>query len=636
MNSLFQLNTQVGQSAVRLLHVDSIEEIGMINSLMRLQPQTRGERQPIEIFGEYREDISKWHNEMKRAGLNTEDIKIMEKHLLPLSGVADTQEAIMLMAMDKQISGFGVAEANRLRRAVARIDPEEQEEVRQLFYKKGLELGTRKQLLDYVWNVQIRYQLGYGFSIPHVAAYSYIALQEAIAFTHYPEIYWNTACLIDDAGAFMEEDFQLLIDRGYMEASDKFLEIQEAEDLEEVDIETTPIDRDKIAESIAIFQETVEVRAPDINKSGFGFTLNEEENVIQSGFKIVSRLGNRIIYNIMRARPYYSFEEFIENVKIPKDRVVMLIKAGAFDEISDLPRMELLKYYVHSVSNPRTTLNGRNINMLIRMGLLPQELDYEMRVFNWWKYTTPFRKVRKGYVQLDDPALTFYSNNFDESKLEYFKEGAFIKQSYGKSLVDKTNEVIKTYIKNNHDELLKKVNNYLFEEEWEKYKMRSVEEGEMQSLRMYTGKHPLKKFGMTYDPITELEENNHVGMFNIQGKRFPKHYIYRIVGTVVAKNKMKHTVTLLTPEGAINLKIWNDVFNHYDRKVSTVVDGIQQTIQDSFFEVGTHLVVFGRYSDEIFFPKIYKDTGVDNEIYRLNIVDGKIITEEKISESSPD
>ena len=141
---------------------------------------------------------------------------------------------------------------------------------------------------------------------------------------------------------------------------------------------------------------------------------------------------------------------------------------------------------------------------------------------------------------------------------------------------------------------------------------------------------------MTYDPITELEENNHVGMFNIQGKRFPKHYIYRIVGTVVAQNKMKHTVTLLTPEGAINLKIWNDVFNHYDRKVSTVVDGIQQTIQDSFFEVGTHLVVFGRYSDEIFFPKIYKDTGVDNEIYRLNIVDGKIITEEKISESSPD
>ena len=147
--------------------------------------------------------------------------------------------------------------------------------------------------------------------MPHVAAYSYIALQEAIAFTQYPEIYWNTACLIDDAGAFMEEDFQLLIEKGYIKASDKFKEIQASDDLDEVEIETTPIDRDKIAESIAVFQETVEILPPDINESGFGFTLNEEANSIQSGLKIVSRLGNRLIYNIVRSRPYYSFEEFL-------------------------------------------------------------------------------------------------------------------------------------------------------------------------------------------------------------------------------------------------------------------------------------------------------------------------------------
>lgn len=433
----------------------------------------------------------------------------------------------------------------------------------------------------------------------------------------------------------MEEDFQVLIERGYITPSEKFKEIQESDDLDEVKIETTPIDRDKIAESIAVFQETVEIKPPDINHSGFGFTLDEEDNSIQSGLKIVSRLGNRLIYNIIRARPYYSFEEFLENVSIPRDRVVMLIKAGAFRNISDKKPMDLLSDYVYRISSPKTVLNGRNINMLIRMNLLPETFTFEIRAFNWWKYVSPTRNVRKGYIQLDEPALAFYTSNYDESKLEYFDNGTFVKQTYAKGLVDKTNENIKKYIKDNHEELLKQVNKYLYNEMWEKYKMKSEAEGEMQALRMYTKKHPIKQFELSYDKLDTLESDKHVGMFNIQGKRFPKHFIYQIVGTVVAKDKMKHTVTLLTPEGAINLKIWADIFNHYDRKVSVVVDGVQQVVQDSFFDVGTHLVVFGRYSDGIFFPKVYRDTGVPDEIYRLKIENGKIETEEKISENSP-
>ena len=34
------------------------------------------------------------------------------------------------------------------------------EETKELFYKKGQELGTRKELLDYVWNVQFKRQFG--------------------------------------------------------------------------------------------------------------------------------------------------------------------------------------------------------------------------------------------------------------------------------------------------------------------------------------------------------------------------------------------------------------------------------------------------------------------------------------------
>lgn len=631
VNSLFQLNTQVGQAAVRLLHVESVEEIGMINSLMRLQPQSQGERQPLEIFADHRKNINLWYNEMKRHGLTEHDIKIMEKHLLRLYGVADTQEAIMLMSMDKEISGFSVKEANILRKSIARKNPKAQEEIRQLFYKKGTELGTSRPLLDYVWGVQIRYSLGYSFSLPHVAAYSYIALQEACIFSQFPEIYWNTACLIDDAGAFTEEDFPELVELGYLQASDKYYEIQEAEYLSDVKIETTAIDRDKIATSIAMFQDTMTILPPDINTSGFGFTLNEEEESVQSGLKLVSRLGNKFIYEIIRNRPYYSFEDFVDRVNVSKDRVVMLIKAGAFRKISNgRDQMELLKEYARSTSNPKKRLNGQNIQMLIRMELLPQELDYEIRVFNWWKYLRGFRKVRTGYVQLDEPALNFYTKNFDESKLEYFPNGTFIQESYGKSLVDKTNNNIKAYIKQHHDSLLEQVNEQLFQDEWEKYKMRSIEEGEMQSLRMYTDKHPLSKYNLEYDSIYDMREDHFVGEFNIQGRRFPKYYIYRTVGTVIAKDKLKNTITLLTPEGAIVVKMWKDVFATFDKKSSIVIDGIEQVVQNSFFEIGTHLAIFGMYKNEMLFPKIYKDTGPEFAIYKLTPKDGEMTLETKL------
>ena len=34
------------------------------------------------------------------------------------------------------------------------------QEMKDLFYKKGLELGTRKELLDYVWDKQFSLSLG--------------------------------------------------------------------------------------------------------------------------------------------------------------------------------------------------------------------------------------------------------------------------------------------------------------------------------------------------------------------------------------------------------------------------------------------------------------------------------------------
>ena len=48
---------------------------------------------------------------MNLYGLNPEHITILEKHLKPLYGVADSQEAAMLLVMDEKITGFSLNEA---------------------------------------------------------------------------------------------------------------------------------------------------------------------------------------------------------------------------------------------------------------------------------------------------------------------------------------------------------------------------------------------------------------------------------------------------------------------------------------------------------------------------------------------
>ena len=161
INSLWQLNTQVGTQALAKVHASSLVEIGIINSLMRLQPQGKGQDFPIDIYVRQKNDINTWYNDMRRKGLNNEEIAIMEEHLLPMYGVADTQESVMMMAMDDRIAGFDIVEANKLRKGIAKKSKAAQEAAKELFYSKGLERGTRKELLDYVWGTQISMSLGW-------------------------------------------------------------------------------------------------------------------------------------------------------------------------------------------------------------------------------------------------------------------------------------------------------------------------------------------------------------------------------------------------------------------------------------------------------------------------------------------
>lgn len=78
-----------------------------------------GEDQPIDIYVKYKTAPQLWYNDMYNAGLTTEEIKVLEKYLKVKNGVADSQEVVMQLSMDPQISGFSMKDANRLRKIIA-------------------------------------------------------------------------------------------------------------------------------------------------------------------------------------------------------------------------------------------------------------------------------------------------------------------------------------------------------------------------------------------------------------------------------------------------------------------------------------------------------------------------------------
>ena len=168
ISNLFQYDTPVGLATAKLVKPTSAMELAIANSLMRLMADESGVM-PSETFTRYKNNIELWYSEMKRYNLTEDEIKIMEKHLLNNKGVCESQEGIMLISMDKQISGFSVKEANKLRKTIAKKKLAEIDTMHQMFMDKGHEMGTSDNLLNYVWNVQVKRQLGYSLSESDVA-----------------------------------------------------------------------------------------------------------------------------------------------------------------------------------------------------------------------------------------------------------------------------------------------------------------------------------------------------------------------------------------------------------------------------------------------------------------------------------
>ena len=592
----FQFDSIVGSSALRKVKPTKLSEIIITNSLMRLSSEGK---QPIDKFIENRENINLAYEEMKTFDLNDDEIKTIESFLKRKNFVADTQEDVMKMAMSEKIANFTFSEANYLRKGIAKKDPILQEEVKQLFYKKGLEKGNRKQILDYVWEIQIKTMLGYSFSEPHTAGYSLILLQEMNLAWKFTPLYWKVACLSIKAGTIDEQT----------QGGTSYGEIGKA-----------------------IANTKNFVMPPDINLSEREFIPNEKENKCIYSISAIHGIGDSIVDEIIKNRPYNNFDHFLEKCidtkLITQLKGFNLIKAGCFDKFNP-NRRELMVKYINYTHQDKQKLTTANIPKLIEYNLIPDKYKEEVELYKYKKliFTKQniFKEITKtNFIYIVPKNCINYVQEYVLKEnidcIEYNCDGDLCINSkvfdkWYKTKIEKLVDWIKT------DEALMIMNNYTKSEVWNKNCLGTTEKWEFEALSFYTNKHeldlmPIKKYynldnfnEMSYTPVI-VEERK------VRNRTYPIFKISTIAGTVISKDKNKHIITLNTKDGAVDVKFSKEQFLYYDRTIDN---------EGSWFDRGTILIVHGYRRESLFIPKVYK-----NSIQKHSLIKIKYYNENQI------
>ena len=438
----------------------------------------------------------------------------------------------------------------------------------------------------------------------------------------YPIIFWNTANLIVDSGGTSEIEYDEDGEASYIVENEKEENEENDEELEDWEEENETdenvkeekkkekaktVDYGKVAAAIGKFSNYgIKVAAPDINSSSFTFTPVVKDNTILYGLRGITRLSASIIKDIMANRPYSSIEDFLSKIKVNKVQMINLIKCGAFDILEDKPREKIMEKYLDMIADKKQRLTLQNMQMLITKELIPDEMSYYAKLFLFNK----FLKTQKNGVEynLNESAINFISNHFSA---DYIINGSSIGIKTWDNLYSKAMEPMRVYLKEHKEEMLSALNNSLYKELADKYAQGNISHWEMESVSFYSHEHELTEIKESYDNFFELPEEPIIdnSFTTKSGDEIKMYKLSKIIGTVIDKNKMKNTVTLLTPSGVINVKIYKNQFALYDKQISQIgEDGKKHVIEPSWFKRGTLLMIQGIRRGADFIPKKYKNS----------------------------
>ena len=606
--NIFQFDSDVGSQAAKKIKPRSIMEMADANGLMRLMTAEKGQETPMEKYIRFKNNINLWYEEMDKYGLTKEEQETLKPYFLKSHGVPPSQEQLMMMLMDENICGFTLAEANAARKIVGKKQMSKIPDLK----AKVLEQAKSPCLGNYVWTCGIGPQMGYSFSIIHALAYSFIGFQTMFIATHWNPIYWNTACLIVNSGSLEEEsDFEEDEDGNVTKKAEK------------------ATDYSKIAKALGdILSRGIKISLVDINKSNYSFEPDIESNEILFGMKALSGVGGPIIEQIIAGRPYAGIADFMAKCPLNKTAMISLIKAGAFDKVDKKlgeemnvePRIAVMAYYLSKVCDAKKRLTLQNFNGLVQHDLIPEDLNFQKRVFIFNKYLKANQKVGKYYV-FNESCSNFYNQFFDIDLLDVINGCTCILQTKWDKIYQGVMDVARDWLKEHQEEMLDKFNGELFKESWEKYATGNISSWEMEALCFYYHEHELEKVNnLKYGLIDffSLKSEPEVDyFFKRNGKDIPIYTISRIAGTIISKNDTRSSITLLTTTGVVTVKFTKEYFAMFNRQMSEKQeDGTKKITEKGWFTRGTKVLVQGYRRDDMFVAKTYANTP-GHQLYKI-------------------
>jgi DNA polymerase-3 subunit alpha len=368
--------------------------------------------------------------------------------------------------------------------------------------------------------------------------------------------------------------------------------------------------------------------------------------------KGICGIGDDIATAIINNQPYKDFNDFLSKMdtyknaekenKFGESAVITLIKAGCFDRLLNKNRIGIMKDYIRSISKPLNSLGVENIQTLYELGLLTKEqIEYEYRLYRFRKYVcskkffvkqvgkSPNTAYYKLENQYSEPYFFehFESNMIENKDYEYDEDG-FIIVKRG-SLDREFDKLIKNFKDSvlSSTKYLEAVNENRFNNLWNEKVEGNISKWEMDSLSFYYHDHELahvKKddYGIiSFDELPEIPVVTEHYVY--RGTTKPRFRLSRICGTVLDKDKNKHIITLLTPDGVVSVKFYKGQFGFYDKQISEMnEEGSGKTVlEKSWFGRGNKLLVTGYRRGDQFVPKKYSDSAFRHTLQLIKEID---------------
>ncbi|OPL18270.1 MAG: hypothetical protein AVO35_05320 [Candidatus Aegiribacteria sp. MLS_C] len=281
---VFQLESSGMRDALRKIDVSSFDDI--IAAVAIFRP---GSMDMIDLYAQNKQGVMSGDPDFRISYIHPD----LEEVLSPTYGVIIYQEQVMRIA--NLLAGMSMAEADTLRRAMSRKNPETMAQMRDKFISGAVDRGVDRRTAAGVFDLIEKFA-GYGFNKSHAVCYAALAYWTAWLKVHYPAEFL-AACLTSEIGR--------------------------------IDRITRVIDEcNRIG---------VTVNRPSVNRSGVSFEVDDDGSIVYA-LSAIKNVGEGPSVSIVEERlgkgEYANMFDFctrLESGAVNRKTLESLIGAGAMD-----------------------------------------------------------------------------------------------------------------------------------------------------------------------------------------------------------------------------------------------------------------------------------------------------------------